>query len=171
LLRKQKSIKFVVMGSLFSSYVDEDATILLRDGSVLPGAKVADHYVTETIRSIKELGKIPVIFSPTPQNGFDIGRCLAKATQFGGSYGDCDFDQTATEIRQKRVFEFLKRVSDVSAVVWLHDELCSGGKCRASFDGTFIYRDWGHMTREGSAYLGKQMNFYGLIKQFDRESL
>ena len=171
LLRKQKSIKFVVMGSLFSSYVDEDATILLRDGSVLPGAKVADHYVTETIRSIKELGKIPVIFSPTPQNGFDIGRCLAKATQFGGSYGDCDFDQTATEIKQKRVFEFLKRVSEVSAVVWLHDKLCSGGTCRASFDGTFIYRDWGHMTHEGSAYLGKQMNFYGLIKRFDRESL
>jgi SGNH domain-containing protein len=154
----------VVMSSLFSPYVDDDAVAMLRDGSVLPGANVAFRYMVETIRRIEELGKTPIIFSPTPQNGSNIGRCLAKAEQFGENAGYCDFDLTASEARQKKVYEFLQSVSDVSAVVWLHNEICSERNCRGSFDHTFIYRDWGHLAHEGSAYLGTHMNFHGLIR-------
>lgn len=164
LLRKKESIKFVVMSSLFGQYVDDDAVVMLRDGSVLPGANIASHYMVETIRRIEELGKTPIIFSPTPQNGSNIGRCLAKAEQFDENHAFCDFGRIATEVRQKRVFEFLKGVSEMSTVVWLHNEICNERTCRVSFDNTFIYRDWGHLAHEGSAYLGTHMNFHGLIK-------
>lgn len=169
LLRTKKSIKFVVMSSLFSPYVEDNTVVLLRDGSVRPGADVAYHAMVETIRRIEKLGVTPIIVSPTPQNGHNVGRCVAKAGQFGESSGYCDFDLAVAEVGQKRVFEFLKSVSEVSAVVWLQDQICHGGKCRVSFDNTFIYRDWGHLAHEGSAYLGKQMNFYGLIKRFDKK--
>lgn len=171
LLRKTKSIKFVVMSSLFDPYLEDSRVILHRDGRTLPGSSAAYQYMIETIRSIEEIGIVPIIFSPTPQNGFNIGRCVVKARQFGESSSRCDFDLTMAEVRQKRVIEFLINISNVSPVVWLHDGICSGGKCRASVGNMFIYRDWGHLTQEGSAYVGKQMNFYGLMQQFDKRGL
>jgi peptidoglycan/LPS O-acetylase OafA/YrhL len=163
LLQNSPNIKYVVMSSPFRQYVEEDANVLTRDGDILNGTDVSYDYMSKTLNRIKALGKIPVIFSPTPENGHDIGRCLTKAEQFGKDSSVCDFNIEEAKIRQNSVYEFLEKISTISSVVLLHEGICIEGKCKASINNIFIYRDSGHLSHEGSALIGKRMNFYGLL--------
>ena len=45
----------------------------------------------------------------------------------------------------------------------LADFLCVDDLCSATMDNVFIYRDGGHLSHEGSAYLGKRFDFYGVL--------
>ena len=40
-------------------------------------------------------------------------------------------------------------------VVWLRDQLCRHDVCPASEDGVFLYRDAGHLSFEGSRWIGE----------------
>jgi hypothetical protein len=53
-------------------------------------------------------------------------------------------------------------------VVFLTDFLCRGDTCHASLDDAFIYRDGGHLAKEGSAYLGEKMNFYQILMNTEK---
>jgi hypothetical protein len=120
--------------------------------------------MNKTLNRIKALGKIPVIFSSTPENGKNIGRCLIKAEQLGKDSSVCDFELEEAKIRQKPVYEFLEKISNISSVVLLHEGICNEGECKASVNNIIIYRDSGHLSHEGSALIGKRMNFYGLLQ-------
>jgi hypothetical protein len=117
----------------------------------------------DTVNKIKSLGKTPVIFSPTPQNGENVGRCLMKSVYFQEDSGLCDVSYSESLKRQTEVWAFLKEVSSKVKVVNLADFLCRDDTCRASFDDVFIYRDSGHLAHEGSAYLGAKLNFYQIL--------
>ena len=65
--------------------------------------------------------------------------------------------------RSKAVYAWLARIAETQDVVFLSDGMCPAGQCLASMDGTFIYRDKGHLSQEGSAFLGKRMDFRGLV--------
>jgi hypothetical protein len=58
---------------------------------------------------------------------------------------------------------FLRKIEENYKVVWIDKQLYNKEFCHAKIDGTFIYRDKGHLSHEGSAYLGHIMNFYKLI--------
>jgi hypothetical protein len=47
--------------------------------------------------------------------------------------------------------------------VWLDDALCRDDLCLAASDGRFLLRDQIHLSHEGSAAIGKAMDFYGLL--------
>ncbi len=55
-------------------------------------------------------------------------------------------------------------------VIWLNDGLCIADVCKASFEGVFLYRDSGHLSREGSAYLGKRMELHKRLEALPRSS-
>lgn len=162
-LRDSPGIQYVVMSSPFRQYVGADATVLTRDGRIVPGHEVAFEAMRGTLERIRQLGKTPVVFSPTPGNGHDIGRCLMRATLFEVPYTACDVDAADSASRQARVHEFLRQVQTVAEVVWLPEGMCSQGVCRAARDGVFMYRDDGHLSHEGSAYLGRRMGFHGRL--------
>jgi hypothetical protein len=67
--------------------------------------------------------------------------------------------------QQKDVIDLLDQVSGMAKIIWLSDGICTNGRCRADQDGVFIYRDGGHLSHEGSTLLGREMNWYGLITQ------
>ena len=49
----------------------------------------------------------------------------------------------------------LQRVEAAGIKVrWLTRELCQQDKCRASEDGVFLYLDRGHLSIEGSGWIG-----------------
>lgn len=164
-LKSKPNIKYVVMSSPFGQFVNTDATVLTREGDIVQGQKVAFDSMLSTISRIKELGKTPVVFSPTPQNGENIGGCLRKAIFFGQDKALCDVQFSDSLKQQGEVWNFLKKLEKVATVVWLSDFLCSSATCKASFDDVFIYRDNGHLSHEGSAYLGKKMDFYGQLER------
>lgn len=162
-LKETTSIKYVVMSSPFGQFVNEDATVLTKDGQVLQGKKYALLYMLETITKLRNIGKVPVIFSSTPQNGQNIGNCLKKAIFFEKNVSVCDVSYSDSLDRQANVWSFLKELEQHVTVVNLADFLCTQNICTASSEGIFIYRDGGHLSHEGSAYLGKKINFYSQI--------
>ena len=163
-LRNSPSIKYVVMSSPFRQYVGAGATVMTRDGQVVAGTEVAGQAMLSTLERIRQLGKTPVVFSPTPGNGHNIGRCLMRATLFDIPYSACDIDAADSSSRQAPVQDFLREVQAVAPVVWLHEGMCLEGVCKAALDGVFMYRDDGHLSHEGSAYLGRKMGFYRLLE-------
>ena len=162
-LKNTPSIKYVVLSSPFGQFVGSDATVLTKDGKLVNGKDVAVDVMLETVNKIKILGKTPVIFSPTPQNGENVGRCLIKSVFFQEDTELCNVSYSKSLELQADVWSFLKEVSSEVKVVNLNDFLCRDDTCRASFGGVFIYRDGGHLSHEGSAYLGAKMNFYQIL--------
>jgi peptidoglycan/LPS O-acetylase OafA/YrhL len=162
-LKSTPSIRYVVLGSLFSQYFADDSRVVLRDGEVGSGGSIAYEHMVATLERIRELGVTPVVFSPPPGNGTDIGRCLVRAALLDRSRSVCDFALDAADGHMRAVRDFLAVLDETFEVVWLADGLCVDGVCRASAGDTLIYRDAGHLSREGSALLGKTMDFYGLV--------
>lgn len=159
-LRNTASIKYVVMSSPLNQYVGPGTKVLTRSGEVVDDVSAVYDAMQHTIEQVKQLGKVPVIFSPSPQDGQNVGRCLVKATIFKMKESACDVRLSDSEVLQRSIFEFLKRVESINPVVWLKDGMCEDGICKASASGIFIYRDDGHLSHEGSAYLGQKMGWY-----------
>ncbi len=162
-LKETPSVKYVVLSSPFGQFVGSDATVLTRDGRIVKGKDVAVNVMVDTVNKIKSLGKTPVIFSPTPQNGENVGKCLMKSVFFKEDTELCNVRYSESLKHQADVWSFLKEVSSEVKVVNLTDFLCRDDTCRASFDDVFIFRDYGHLAHEGSAYLGAKLNFYQIL--------
>ncbi len=110
------------------------------------------------IRRLTAAGKNVTIIGPTPSNGVDFGKCFVR---HGADFASCDFARRSIE---RRHGEIVARLAEIAArsgaeFVDLTDAICAGAVCRASVGGTLIYRDGGHLSREGSRYL-----FIGLRK-------
>ena len=159
-LKMSPNIKYVVMASPFGQFVNKNAQVLTKKGDIIDGQKIALDSMELTIDRIKGLGKIPIIFSPTPQNNENIGNCLLKATYYKEDRKYCDIKYSDAITQQAEVWDFLKKVEKFTTVVWLTDFLCSSNTCKTSLDGVLFYRDGVHLSQEGSAYIGEKMNFY-----------
>lgn len=162
-LEKSPSIKYVVMGSEFWEYVNSDWKVLLRDGSIADPGSVSLRHWQETLRRIEALGIEPVLVSPPPSRGFDLGQCVKRAAYFGRSADLCDFPLATAELTQARELALLRELERTNRVIWLSTAICPDGTCRPRIDGRFIYFDEGHLTREGSQYLGAKLDFYRLL--------
>ena len=169
-LQQSSTIKYVILSSPFTQYVGVGAKVFQRNGEIVSGEAVAVAAMIETVKRIKAIGKTPVLFSPPPRNGNDIGGCLKKSIFFGKDKAFCDVLVTHSTQRYREVWSFLREVEKHATVVWLSDYLCSTSSCKASFNDVLIFRDSGHLSYEGSAYLGKQMNFYGLLEEAARQA-
>lgn len=148
------SVEFVVLSSPFGwvgqeQVVDENGT--LHEPSI---DFVLDR-LAQTVRKIKETGTDVVLVSPTPRSGFDIGKCLVARYQFDDTL-ECDFLYSESSYQ----FEFIDKASAFVPVYWLYQDICSNGVCHAERDSIFIYRDSAHLSRDGSAYLGKAFDWY-----------
>ncbi len=162
-IKATPSLRYAVLSSIFGQYVNGDAAMMLRDGKVVPGRTVAYDRFKHTLDALKAMGIKPVIFAPPPAPGFDAGECLKSAIKFGEALSICRFSAAAAAVRSREVIEFLAKIAHDYEVVWLNDAICHDDLCLAAQRETFIYRDIGHLSHEGSALIGKKMNFYGLI--------
>jgi hypothetical protein len=118
-----------------------------------------------TLRFLVNNGVRPVVFSPLPNNGANIGHCLGRAALHGGGLEQCDIKLAQRTEATLQARKLLQRIDENYEVVWLDDYTCNAGVCRVQEDGVFLYRDHGHLSREGSMHLGKEMDFYRLITQ------
>ncbi len=159
------SLEFAVLSSPFSRYFSGNSSVLMAEGqTVTANEELVDREFRKTLEFLIEQGITPVIFSPTPGNdGANIGRCLGRADYFSRSLSDCNFPLENNSEELQRVFAWLKRLSEEFPVVFLDELLCPDGICQAHSDGTYYYRDSGHLAIAGSGALGKQADFYTLI--------
>ncbi|MHC4216478.1 MAG: SGNH hydrolase domain-containing protein, partial [Planctomycetota bacterium] len=151
-----------VLSSPFVRYF-ENNQLLIGDELYDADNELAAKYFTATLEELKSMGITPIVFSPTPQNGENIGECLVKAEFFGDNLDLCDFSLSNISDMNYKAYEFLKNISNNYNVVFLDTGICDDGICRTSINSTFIYRDYGHLSQNGSTLLGKKMRFYDLI--------
>lgn len=165
MLKSTPSIKDVVISSPFpqlaaSNYVTDSSG---RNFIATPN----DSYnmVVSTINQLKRIGKRVTIVAPTPEDKFgkDIGFCLLKTSSLNLNRSVCDFSSTDMSDKQKEIYRRINIISQDVNVVWLKDAICNDGICHSTIDNKLIYRDKGHLSYEGSEFLGKKINLYSQI--------
>ncbi|MGB1159921.1 MAG: acyltransferase family protein [Alphaproteobacteria bacterium] len=157
-LAEAETVEFVILSSPFD-WVEKEQ-IVGEDGRILePDPAFLTAQFGETVRRIRDLGVGVVLVSPTPRSGADIGRCLIRKAQFHSAQS-CSFAFPNDHYSN----DFVQSLEDHISVYWLQGDICDGTDCRAEIDGTMIYRDSGHLSKEGSAYLGQSRNWYDRMK-------
>lgn len=162
-LQNHDSVKYIVLASPYYQYLNQKNQ--LYDGNKLVNADfdVVLEKLLATLAELKRMGLKPVLIAPTPSTGNDLGGCLIKASFFS-SLDECDFNVNDIEPLRIKAYELLMKVSESYPVIWLDKYICHEKRCKTSIGDKFIYRDKGHLSLEGSAELGKEIDFYRLIK-------
>lgn len=167
-IRKTPSLRFVVLSSPFSQYLrvpresageGEEHLVLSREGVTRADDLLLRNYFLKTIEQIRALGVEPFVVAPPPANGRDLGKCLARSVLLGSRLDRCSFSLSELSAERRQVYDWLAEFEGAFPVIWLHQEICRDGVCRAHFDGTFLYRDSGHLSKAGSALLGKRLGW------------
>ncbi len=174
-LKNTESIKVIVLSSPFSQFVDKDQRLLKRDerdGTY----RIVDAGLTEAVAGLKRtadavrtLGKRVVVVAPPPASGFDIGRCIeridSKLPTMRAIKG-CMIDVEAYHKERGGVLKLLAALPQQTGidVVSFDPFLCNNRMCNAYIDGTFIYRDGGHFSHEGSVFIANAMS---LVKRIE----
>ena len=157
-LEQTPSIEFVILSSPFDWV--ETEKIAGQDGSVRePDPAFLIKEFGKTIEVIRALGVGVVLVSPTPRSGDNIGNCLVRQLGYSGA-GSCDFDYPNANFND----DFVSGLESHVPVYWLKDDICTGTGCATYQDGRMIYRDAGHLSKEGSALLGERYNWYEAMR-------
>ncbi|ATC86135.1 acyltransferase family protein [Pseudoalteromonas arctica] len=159
-IKENNTVKYAVLSSPFKQYFKE---VRLSSGEFksLSSDEVLQSFKS-TLDVFLEAGIKPIIFSPPPSvDGHNIGKCLDKASFINKSLSDCDIDESL--ISNIDVFNFLSKLSPNFKVIDLRDYLCNGETCKTHTGEVFIYRDNGHLSYEGSKWLGEKIKLYDLI--------
>lgn len=162
-LKSNETVKYAVLSSPFSQYLVDDSQLLINGKVEAVRSELVTEKFLATLDELKTMGITPVVFSPTPQNGKNIGQCLVRHEFLGGDLNSCGFSRDQVTISSNYVHKFLKNIANYYDVVFIDDYICDNDECKANVDTTFIYRDGGHLSHGGSAFLGQQMGFYDLI--------
>lgn len=160
-LRETKSVDLVILSSPFAGVLS--GGLLLEDGDIFIGeARVlVANLLVNTVQEIRRTGSRVLIVSPTPASGWDIGQCLMRSVYFAMDEASCNF---ALETDMEP-FLLLGEVENEVAVYWLHQDFCRNEICDVMQDEVFIYRDAGHLSKEGSAFLGRQHSWMETFRQ------
>jgi len=171
-LAAHEEIRTVVLSGAFYSYFDPVRRMLhVVDGQASveqPDAGTALDALVATIDRIRALGRRVVIVGAPPSDGFDYTHCLerkARNRTLFGRFIDCNIPRARYEESHREVFAFLQRVrarTDVD-VVSFDAFLCDTKTCRTELDGTFLYRDDGHLSYDGSVALARAMRLDQMI--------
>lgn len=152
---KERSFEVVILSSPFGGILSRQ--VMSETGEVFRGEAI--EYVAqrlrETVDAIRQTGARVLIVSPPPRSGWNIGRCLMRSVYLNLGEEICNF-----ALNKKTLpYTLLRMVSDHVSVYFLYEDICAESACDAMQDGIFIYRDKGHLSKEGSAYLGRSHNW------------
>jgi hypothetical protein len=162
-IRSQPSVKYVVLSSLFTQYTSEDWGLYTPEGSRATDSEFVRAALLSTVQQLVERGITPVIVSPPPSSGEDLGHCLVHAVRTSMAVGACDFPLSASRVERRGVLELLDAMGPAVRVVRLEDFMCANGTCRTRVDNVLLYRDRVHLTREGARWLGARAGFYEYV--------
>jgi hypothetical protein len=169
-LSNATSVEVVVLSSFLGQYLAGNRLIATvsrgvpaflteRDG----GEDIAVESLRATVAAVRALGKRVVLVAPPPMSDFDVGRCLELTANgkavFGADNTSCAISEARYRSLRAGVFALLEHVGGEAdiPVFRLDDFLCRAGICAVELKGSFLYRDAGHLSYDGSRLLGQQM--------------
>lgn len=149
----------MIISSPFESIIDGNVRINVSQKEVRGSESVLVSALRETIKEIRSIGKEVLVIAPPPLAGFDVGGCLRKSVQFSSDISRCDFAVSMWTPATGKVYSALRDIESEATVIWPHKWICSGSVCKPSQQGVLIYRDKGHLSHEGSEWIGKSEAF------------
>ena len=173
LISSSESIKYVIMSSPFSGYLDQGALRIFHDGRTeLSNRSLALERLITTVKQLQASGKQPILVAPPPRPGFDVGACREQVGSGLVVLGraSCDFLLAEHERNQQGIIDGLREVRDRTAVevVWFDPLICSNELCKTmTADGASIYKDGGHLSIPGSAWLVPQLGIERLLRDLN----
>ena len=169
-IKSHKNISHVVLSSTLISYLDlKGGAYLTYKGITAANMGLLVESFKNTILALQQLGIATLVISPPPKSGFDIGECLER--EYGTALllrDTCAINYNEYQIHQELVNETLKEIEKVSRVLWLKDYLCEGDLCKVYINNTFMYRDGGHLSIDGSIELLKDLDIVDYLKSPNR---
>jgi peptidoglycan/LPS O-acetylase OafA/YrhL len=165
-------IEVVVLSSAFVQYLDASAwgrrgfrSLSIKDGKTFeqdPGLPGSERAMRETVLRVRSLGKRVVVVAPPPSSYFDVGTCLerkASGKVILGIDTHCRIAVSDYHRHHALVFQFLARLPGEAGVnvVRFDEFLCSAQSCATELEKTFIYRDGGHFSHDGSRLVAGRM--------------
>jgi peptidoglycan/LPS O-acetylase OafA/YrhL len=163
-LQTNKTVKYAVLSSPFTQYLKQDSMLLYRNQAlVTSNVDLVTQEFERTLVELETLGITPVVFSPPPANGTDLGHCLVRAQWLGVNLDECNFDRSESLSAGSAVQTFLHRIQKNHRVIWLENLICDSSRCVTHFGSIFVFRDSAHLSHAGSAALGQMKNFYHII--------
>ena len=109
----------------------------------------------QTVNIIKEAGVHVTVVGPPPSVGkldFSVCHERLKTGKFVVGNADCVIPRAEAETVNRTQLQRLSKLALASNVefVDLYEVLCNEVSCKTAIDGVVIYRDAGHLSREGS---------------------
>ncbi|WP_423597000.1 acyltransferase family protein [Roseateles sp. MS654] len=164
-LERHPEIGTVVLSSLLTQYLDASKYQLqrTRDGERVRGEAAMRAALLEdmsaTVRRLRAMGKRVMVVAPPPSAPFDIAGCLerrqARRWTMGATPG-CVIDvkdDAQRRAAEHRFIDDLARADGRLPVLRFEPLLCNAAICQVERDGVPLYRDQGHLSREGSRLL------------------
>ena len=161
----ESGIDTVVLSSIFAWTRMPHFDILRADGS-WQAATPADGLkaTRQAIADIRAQGIKVIIVSHPPSTGWDIGKCLGLQLRRTGVATGCGFAVKDMAHVAKTATDLLNQLGDIATVIPLDRMLCTAGQCMTSDNGTLLYRDAGHLSLEGSLWVGRHPEWVRLLR-------
>ena len=129
-----------------------------------PSTSFIDEQLHSTLNWLRDNRINVAIISPTPYTyPTDIGACTRKALWRSLSPSRCNFYKADTNNEYRSFMEYAKERSDFYPFFDLSKITCPNGQCLSTIDSTILYRDWGHLSIDGSIEIGKNDSFVSFI--------
>jgi peptidoglycan/LPS O-acetylase OafA/YrhL len=161
-----KTIKYAILSSPFMQYVGKNSRVLHNGKVTDSSVDFIAEQVEKTVKRLSDLGVKAIVFAPPPSEGKDIGRCLVKAVRWGELLSTCNIEKSTYRAMHRNVLALFEKLEILGVDTFSFDEfLCEAEYCITSKEGLFLYRDGGHLSKEGSSFLGKNFDFVRLFKQ------
>lgn len=157
-IQNTKSVRYVLLSSPFDAYFRSGMLKFYHDGKAWESDRSeAIARMRKTIEAIRQAGKVPILITPPPRAGFDIGECWNRRENGLLTFGrqDCSFTIAEYKAYQDSINA---AIADIEArddvyVIWLDKAFCQDGHCVTGKRGHSFYRDAGHLSATGSEYL------------------
>jgi len=157
-LRQSESVEHVILSAAFDDYFKVDAEMFVNGEitrSINPSLII--ERIIETISAVRLAGKNPIIVSPPPTTGFDVGECLERKAMNLVVFDrqDCTIEYNDYRNINAAVIAALTEIEHSTGVkvLWLDELMCRNSRCATEVGGILLYRDKEHLSVDGSKHV------------------
>ncbi|MBB3192584.1 acyltransferase family protein [Halomonas cerina] len=163
-MEQHPSVKYVVMSSPLGVLYHDAYQANGKLHEHPHGTELVVEHLNRTAEAIRQAGKIPIFVSPPPRSDENLARCIIASMIFvKGNTVNCNFRTEQFSPHYVKARDLLASERITFPVVNLEPYICHDGLCHTFMDGKVVYRDEGHLSREGSEVLGVKHDLLGDI--------
>lgn len=172
-LLEASSVRTVFVASPWAPFAAREAAWLVdTQGRQSQNAEVAMQDLLAAAQQLQRRGKQVIVVGTPPGSGRDNGHCLKAVIRADGPLETCNFSRSDSDGHLRRsANDVVQTLGSNLSVLDIRDLICAGDYCLASRSpSVFIFGSGGHLSREGSVYLGRQPKFQERLQQLGLQS-